>query len=272
MKKFALLGVAALLFALPLAACGGEGSALLRDAADGGRAAEELFPAVSQLPAPSEPETSAPTRAEYILTETDGLNVRAGAGVSCAVLGAVQKGVLLHLDGREGNWYRTCYRGETAYVSANEKYASVAALDAGDERTERVVREGLRLLGVPYVYGATRLHDGTGTLLRGFSAERFDCSSLMQYIFYRGAGVLLDVTTRTQIKQGEHVEWSDLRRGDLLFFTNAARQNKTGLERVGHVALYLGENYILHTASDYAKAEQISATRRGYFLEARRVL
>ena len=46
--------------------------------------------------------------------------------------------------------------------------------------------------------------------------------------------------------------------------------DKTGVERIGHVALYLGDNYILHTASDYAVIEQMSATRRNYFVTARR--
>ena len=82
--------------------------------------------------------------------------------------------------------------------------------------------------------------------------------------------MLLDVNTRTQVKQGTKVKSGDLQRGDLMFFTNASRYYKTGIERVGHVALYLGDNYILHTASDYAKIEQISSTRWSYFLEARR--
>ena len=107
--------------------------------------------------------------------------------------------------------------------------------------------------------------------MKGFTADEFDCSSLMQYIFYRGAGVELDVTTRTQILQGEETPREEIGRGDLLFFTNASRKNKTGIERVGHVALYLGGNYILHTASDFAKVEEISALRWSYFLTARRV-
>ena len=37
-----------------------------------------------------------------------------------------------------------------------------------------------------------------------------------------------------------------------------------------YIALYLGKNYILHTASDYAKIEQISAQRWKYYLSARR--
>ena len=94
----------------------------------------------------------------------------------------------------------------------------------------------------------------------------------MQYIFYKGADKLLQVNTRTQIYQGKTVSKANLKRGDLMFFTNASRKNNTGIERVGHVALYLGDNYILHTASDYAKIEQISSTRWGYYIQSQRII
>ena len=179
---------------------------------------------------------------------------------------------MLHLAGKTGDWYETRYRGGVAYVSAKAAYTSVATLKKGSDAVERVIDEGLKLLGVPYVYGAVRLHDGKGNFLKNFTTNAFDCSSLMQYIFYKGAGILLDVTTRTQVKQGTPVEWKDIQRGDLLFYTNAQRYNKTGVERIGHVALYLGDNYILHTASDHAVIEQMSATRIRYFITARRFL
>ena len=50
-----------------------------------------------------------------------------------------------------------------------------------------------------------------------------------------------------------------------------SRKDKVGVERVGHVALYLGDNWILHTASDYAKIEQISAKRWSYFIQGQRI-
>ncbi len=295
MKKFAVIGLAAVLVSLPaaplVATCGGgvkgrtEAPALTAPVDEILEATPQISDPVPQIPDPIPPvwmeegesvppdfSPAAEEKERYVLTLVSGLNVRKGAGTAFPALGQADKGALLALSGAENGWYRTFYRGQTAYVSASETYTAVNALEWGDERTERVIAEGMRLLGVPYVYGATRFHDGNGQRLGGFTEEAFDCSSLMQYIFYRGAGVLLDVTTRTQVKQGVHVEREDLRRGDLLFFTNAARYDKTGIERVGHVALYLGENYILHTASDFAKAEQISAARRNYFLEARRVL
>jgi len=94
----------------------------------------------------------------------------------------------------------------------------------------------------------------------------------MQYIFKLGAGENLKLTTRTQIYQGKTVRSPDLRRGDLMFFTNESRKYNTGIERVGHVALYLGNNYILHTASDYAKIEQITQARWDNYLQAQRLI
>ena len=223
-------------------------------------------------PAPEEPDLPAVSaQARYVRVQANGLNIRRGAGTQYASLGQVNAGDMLHLVRREGNWYETRYRGRTAYVSADAAYTDVALLPAsGNDIVERVIAEGLELLGVPYVYGAVRLHDGRGNFLKNFSADAFDCSSLMQYIFYRGAGILLDVTTRTQVRQGVPVTWENIARGDLLFYTNAQRYNKTGVERIGHVALYLGENYILHTASDYAVVEPMSPVRQRYFITARR--
>ena len=262
-KKMLAAVFAASLCCVPLAACGQNKKETSQDVA-------VEAPAVPEIP--EVPAVFFPARAEYVMVCANGLNVRTGAGSSYTTLGQVEKGVLLHFDGEENGWYRTQFRGRAAYVSASPAYTSIAYLDEGEAEVERVISEGLKVLGVPYVYGATRYHDGKGNLLKGFSTDKFDCSSLMQYIFYRGAGVLLDVTTRTQILQGKTVKRGDLKRGDLMFFTNASRKNNTGIERVGHVALYLGDNYILHTASDYAKIEQISPTRWSYFIEGKRVL
>ena len=223
------------------------------------------------LPQPKAPETTETpkNKVAYLRSNVDGLNVRAGAGTNYAVLGSLDKNDMSVFVGKTGDWYETTYRNQTAYVSA--KYVDVVDLDPADEATEKVISLGCLYLGTPYVYGATRLHDGKGNLLPGFSDQRFDCSSFMQYVFYYGKGTLLDVTTRTQVKQGAPVELSEIKRGDLLFFTNAARKNNVGVEKIGHVALYLGDDYILHTASDHAVIEPMSATRKANLLFARRI-
>lgn len=224
-------------------------------------------------PTPSIPE--APTApvvqtVQYIRCTADSVNLRAGAGTGYSVLGQAEEGTMYAVIGKTGNWYKTYYKNQTAYLYA--EYAAVFSLEKTSEKIEAVIEEGYKLIGVPYVYGAVRLHDGKGNLLKGFSAQKFDCSSLIQYIFYKGSGIKLNVTTRTQVTQGKYVKPSNLQRGDCIYFTNAERQHKTGIERIGHVALYLGDNYILHTASDYARIEKMSAKRWNYYVEARRFL
>ena len=222
---------------------------------------------------PVSDSSSAPTvaAAQYIRLTADSVNVRSGAGTDYAVLGSAEKGTMYAVIGKSGSWYKTYYKNKTAYVYAS--YASVFTLEkSNNQKVEKVVSEAYKLLGVPYVYGAVRVHDGKGKLLAGFTAQKFDCSSLVQYVFYKGANTLLDVNTRTQVKQGTYVAKSKLQRGDCIFFTNESRQYNTGIERIGHVAIYLGNNYILHTATDYARIEKISTQRWKFYVEARRFL
>lgn len=216
------------------------------------------------------PSPPAKQKAQYILCTGNNVNIRSGAGSEYAVLGSAEKGTTYAVIGKTGNWYKTYYKNKIAYLYAS--YASVFTLEKTEEEIEGVIAEGYKLLGVPYVYGAVRLHDGNGKLLGGFTAQKFDCSSLIQYIFYKGAGKLLGVHTRAQVLQGKYVSPDDLQRGDCIFFTNEQRQYNKGIERVGHVALYLGDGYILHTASDYARIEKISNKRWSFYIEARRFL
>ncbi len=218
---------------------------------------------------PPAPPVSA--KAQYVKLTANSVNIRSGAGTDYKVLGSAEKGSRYAIIGQTGNWYKTYYRNQTAYLYAS--YGSIFTLEKSeDEDVENVIAEGYKLLGTPYVYGAVRFHDGNGKLLKGFSVTKFDCSSLMQYIFYKGAGTLLQSHSRAQVLQGKYVKRADLQRGDCMFFTNESRKDKTGIERVGHVALYLGDGYILHTASDYARIEPLTQARWNYYIEARRFL
>lgn len=219
---------------------------------------------------PQEEPPEEPAVKTYIKSMVNGLLVRSGPGKEYASVGSLDEGDMTAYCGTEGEWSRTYYRGKTAYVSA--RYTDLAEMTAANERTESVIALGEKYLGTPYVYGATRLHDGQGKMLRGFTDAEFDCSSYIQYIFYYGADVVLRETTRTQVTQGVAVQKEELQRGDLIFMTNSSRKNLTGTERIGHVALYLGDNYILHTASDHAVIEKMTATRWNNYVMARRMI
>lgn len=228
---------------------------------------EEEIP--NTIPSTTAVTPPAEKKITYFKVNSDGVNIRSGAGSSYSSYGAAEKNTLYQFLGGEGEWYKTYYRGKTAYISS--KYSVIVEMNSADETTEKVIEQGAKYLGTPYVYGAVRLHDGKGNLLKGFTTNAFDCSSLMQYMFYKGAGVNLQVNTRTQIYQGTTISRSQLKRGDLMFFTNASRKNNTGIERVGHVAMYLGDNLILHTASDYSKIEELTPLRWSYFIQGQRI-
>ncbi len=287
MKRTAKLLAAiacSVLFAFAAAACGTDGGKTESGGTSPGQSAEGTLPESPETSFPADGESSGGAqdengsaepeaeKAKYIRIKTNGLNVRAGASASTSSLGQVDADMSMIYLGTENGFHKTYYRNRTGYVSAKSAYTELHEMEPASETVERVIEEGTKLIGTPYVYGAVRYHNGKGTRLSGFSVNKFDCSSLTQYIYYHGSGALLDLTTRTQIVQGTHVDRSDLRRGDLMFFTNSTRYNNTGIERVGHVAVYLGENLILHTASDYCKIEEISARRWGYYLETRRVV
>jgi cell wall-associated NlpC family hydrolase len=207
----------------------------------------------------------------YLTVTAESVNLRAGAGTGYTVKGSAEKDNSYAVLGESGDWYKIGYQNGVVFI--HKKYCTVWKLEKCDnEKVEAVIAQGYKLLGVKYVYGAVRYHDGMGTKLAGFTVTKFDCSSLTQYIFYLGAGTKLGVTTRTQVLQGKTVTKSQLQRGDLLFFTNASRKNNTGVERIGHVALYLGNNKILHTSSDYARIEEISSQRWSYFIQAQRMI
>ncbi len=206
----------------------------------------------------------------YAVATVNGLNIRTSPTTESAVLGRLDKFDAVSITGEKNGFYQTVYKEKTAYVS--KSYCQVLSVDKSTESVEKAIEVGSSLLGYPYVWGSQRYHWGNGKLNSDFVEGEFDCSALTLYAFYKSNGVILSLTSREQSRNGVEVNKSDLKRGDLMFFTNASRKDKTGIERIGHVGVYFGANYILHTASDHAVIEPISETRWGYYITARRVV
>ena len=206
----------------------------------------------------------------YAVSNTNGLRIRSGAGTAFSAIGTLDKNDAVLIIDEENEFYKTIYKEKTAFIS--KSYCSVMEFDTASEKREKAIDFGCTLLGYPYVWGSQRYHWGNGKLNTAFKNGEFDCSAFVQYVFYKSNGTILDVTTRKQVYNGTEVEKENLSRGDLMFFTNQSRQYKTGNERIGHVAIYLGNNYILHTATDHAVIEPISQTRWNYYITARRVI
>ncbi|MFD0681964.1 MULTISPECIES: C40 family peptidase [unclassified Paenibacillus] len=104
-----------------------------------------------------------------------------------------------------------------------------------EKTADAIIAEGVRYMGVPYVYGAERFND-----------KAFDCSSYVQYL-YAKQGIHLGYNAREQAAQGQDVPFINLRKGDIMFFSDEDFPNETGLNKVRHVGIYMGDGHILHT-------------------------
>ena len=88
-------------------------------------------------------------------------------------------------------------------------------------------------LGIPYVWGGTTPNPG------------FDCSGYVQYV-YAHFGVNLYRVTWDQYAEGQSVPESDLKPGDLVFFSTYA-------PGASHVGIYVG-NHMMIDSSDHGVA------------------
>ena len=125
----------------------------------------------------------------------------------------------------------------------------------------RVLATAESYLGDKYVYGGES--PGTG----------FDCSGFVQYVFGRH-GVALPRTSRQQAGAGRAIARTvaTLKPGDLMLFSSK------GGGRVDHVAIYAGNNRILHSSAGAGGviSDDLSTPRGKWYLArhvaSRRVL
>ena len=115
-----------------------------------------------------------------------------------------------------------------------------------------------KLLGKKYVWGATGPYS-------------YDCSGFTQKIF-RDAGINIPRVSRDQAKVGQFVDYSHLRKGDMVFFDT--HKPRTG--KVTHVGIYLGNGNFIHASSGAKKIVIFNFNQKKYyksrFLWGRRVI
>ncbi|BCG57114.1 stalk domain-containing protein [Paenibacillus sp. URB8-2] len=144
---------------------------------------------------------------------------------------------------------------QTGYISAKPKYTDYTSPSLTDKQTDELVTYGETFLGAPYVFGASP--DQTSS---------FDCSSFVKRVFQDMLAIDLPRVSYDQAKVGTEVGLDELRKGDLLFF--GARDLN-----IGHVAIYSGDNQLLHTYSEKygVRTEAFSDYWKKRFVTARRV-
>jgi cell wall-associated NlpC family hydrolase len=142
------------------------------------------------------------------------------------------------------------------YQKANYLLADgiVGHATAKQIKTDRIIQTAEYYLGAPYVWG-------------GASTSGFDCSGLIHFIFV-AKGVNIPRVTEDQYNAGISVSQSQLKKGDLVFFTTY----KPG---PSHVGIYIGNRQFIHASSGAGKVITSSLDNSYYashYIGARRVL
>jgi cell wall-associated NlpC family hydrolase len=107
-------------------------------------------------------------------------------------------------------------------------FAALADVPPPNRTAAAAVRTALGQIGKPYRWGAT----GPGS---------FDCSGLVRFA-YADAGLALPRTSRQQWSAGRHVEVTELRPGDLVFWANDPANPAT----IHHVGIHVGQGLMVH--------------------------
>ncbi|ATF13380.1 C40 family peptidase [Brevibacillus sp. HB1.2] len=120
---------------------------------------------------------------------------------------------------------------EESTTVSNQNKQSDSNTASSSDIADQVISEGLKYKGVPYKFGSSKK-----------TTRTFDCSSFTQRVF-KEVGVSLPRDSRQQSKVGQKVSKNQLQKGDLVFF----RSYGSSSSRITHVAIYAGDNKLLHT-------------------------
>lgn len=177
------------------------------------------------------------TKMATVTCET--LKVREQPNTDCPVITLIPMGEEMEVKGIEEGWVQIDLDGEDAYISA--EYVTIDEhLYTAISMTEVLYGEGVsdvrvaliayakQFIGNPYVWGGTSLTRGA------------DCSGFTMSV-YAHYGISLPHSSRAQANCGRTVSLSDVRPGDLIFYTKGGTIN--------HVAIYIGNGQVVHASS-----------------------
>lgn len=199
---------------------------------------------------------------------TDGLNVRKEPNTDSAIWTQVSNSEKYRVLSQTDGWAEIEMDTTTGFVSTEyvdvlyalpeaikftplvEKSSGSSGNKGGNSSTgsstksslrNQIVNYALQFLGNRYVWGGTSLTNGV------------DCSGFTMKV-YQKFGVSLPHHSGSQAQKGKAVSSSNMRPGDLLFYTD-----KGGT--INHVAMYIGNGQIVHAAN---KASGIKISNWNY--------
>lgn len=173
------------------------------------------------------------------VSTTGGLNVREEPSTDSSVITQISEEEELEVVEEQDGWVKVLIDDEPAFVSAD--YVNITRrLDTAVTMTELLYGEGVtdvrvdlcqyakQFVGNPYVWGGTSLTRGA------------DCSGFTLSIFKK-YGVSLPHHAASQAQLGRKVSLSEVKAGDLVFYSKGGRVN--------HVGIYIGGGQVLHASS-----------------------
>ncbi|MRX72269.1 NlpC/P60 family protein [Bacillus lacus] len=114
------------------------------------------------------------------------------------------------------------------FLFSNSLVINSAEASSG-AKVDKFVTESKKHVKTPYKYGGT-------------TPKGFDCSGFVGYSYKKSVGSALPRTASDMYKKGKTVSKSQLKKGDLVFFST----NRKG---VSHVGIYVGNNQFIHASS-----------------------
>ena len=178
---------------------------------------------------------------------TSVLNMRSGPGTENSIVTKLYEGSVAKIIGINNAWFKVQYGGETGYISPDyvsvvpykntvtasapvAVSASSGTATAASGTRQQIIDYAAQFLGCKYVYG-------------GNTPSGFDCSGYVKYVF-KHFGVELTRTSASQYSTSVRIKKSELKIGDLVFFSQTA-----GSSKVGHVGIYVGGGQFIHAAA-----------------------
>ena len=153
---------------------------------------------------------------------------------------------------------RTYNSSPLSYIPPRRYQRAYSAPRINPRIVNKIEWDAKKLLGKRYVWGAT-------------GPYTYDCSGFTQKIF-RDAGINIPRVSRDQARVGQFVDYSHLRKGDMVFFDT--HKKRTG--RVTHVGIYLGNGNFIHASSGAKKIVIFNFNQKKFyknrFLWGRRVI
>ena len=185
------------------------------------------------------------------------------------IISDITLGGLLKFNGYSGDFYKVEYPdGRQGFLSKNDgvefqKWSKNTSASA--ENVEQIAKT---MDGFPYLWGGT-------------SSKGIDCSGFTKMVYLMN-GLIIPRDASQQVNAGkivdDNLDFSDLEKGDLLFFGKKATETKK--QRVTHVGIWLGNDKMefihasgnVHISSMDKNQSNYDAFNKNRYLGSRRYL